>query len=343
MGEYAVLTGSPALVLAVNRRARVTVQTCTRSESHVEVPQLGLGPVRFRLESGRSVTWLDGHADQPAFRRARQTLEWWLSHSGEHSAKLDGLQLRIDTEALYQREGGQAVKLGLGSSAAMTVALAAALEAVFHPAPEAVIRERLQSRLLEPYRAGQGGQGSGIDLAASLNGGFNRYQLDAERGHIRPADLPPGLLMAFVWVGVPASTPDFLVRFERWHQGQQEQARKLLQSMDECCQSALACLDRKDAQGLMTCINKYRRHMGKIGQAMGAPVLSEQLDGIISTAKQYGLACKPCGAGGGDIALLAGTERPALEQAVRRLGELGHPDLRLSQEPAGLQIDTEAT
>jgi phosphomevalonate kinase len=340
IGEYAVLNGSPALVLAVNRRARVSVQACSRNASQIEVPQLGLEPVKFRLMSDMSIDWLDHRAEQPAFQRARQTLEWQFERGARRGAKVDGLQIHIDTSELYQQTPEGEVKLGIGSSAAMTVALAGALEAIFDPAPVDVVRDRLWSVLLAPYREGQGGLGSGIDIAASLFGGCQRFQLTQSGANVNSVRLPKGLEMVFVWAGASASTPDFLACFDRWRSHGAEQSRHLLQQMDKCCGAALEFVQRDDAAGFMTCINNFRRFMGKIGEMMDAPVLSRPLEQIIAAAESAEVACKPCGAGGGDLALLAGTDVVELDAAVKDLERGGWPDLGLSEDGVGLQFET---
>jgi phosphomevalonate kinase len=342
IGEYAVLNGSPALVLAVNRRARVTVETCDPDFSRVEVPQLGLESIGFKLRPDMTIDWQGQQADEPAFQRARQALSWQLGRWGKRGDGIDGLCIRIDTSELYQHTRNGEIKLGIGSSAAMTVALCGALEMMFDPAPVVVIRDRLWGALLAPYREGQGGRGSGIDLAASLYGGCQRYQL-AESGPDRASvELPKELMLSFVWAGVAASTPDFLALFDRWCSLRGEEAGQHLQLMDECCAAALESVKAGDGAGLMTCINNYRHLMGKIGDLMGAPVVSRPLAQIIEAAESAHVACKPCGAGGGDLALLAQTDASVLAAAVRALGLNGWPDLGLSPEADGLHIDRNA-
>lgn len=49
LGEYAVLDGAPALVLAVNRRARAALATTTAEDFAVDAPSLGISGARFRL------------------------------------------------------------------------------------------------------------------------------------------------------------------------------------------------------------------------------------------------------------------------------------------------------
>lgn len=340
LGEYAVLDGAPALVMAVERRARVRVETGAGTHGRVEVPQLGLAPVEFRVDDSGLIAWDGPDAARPSFQRARLLLDWLAARHPGCPAIAGGVRIRIDTGELYQAGQGEATKLGLGSSAAMTVALAAALEALAAPASSDAIASRLEQALLAPYRAGQAGRGSGIDLAASLHGGVSRYQLTPNGARTEPVTLPDALHLAFVWTGQAASTPDFLDRYARWTRSAPDAAGRWRRALTDCCRAALETLDHDDADGLMTCINNYRQLMGRIGSLSGAPVVSESLDQIARTAAAHGLACKPCGAGGGDLAMLAGTDEEALDKACLSLAARGWPRLGLTTARRGLRLDS---
>ncbi|MFP4208749.1 MAG: mevalonate kinase [Wenzhouxiangella sp.] len=339
LGEYAVLAGAPALVMAIDRRARVDIVVDPDRQSRVEVPQLGLAPIEFRRCSSGKIAWLSDRADQPAFGRARRVLEWLLARHAGRLAEHPGLRIRIDTGELYQQTEQGPIKLGLGSSAAMTVALAGALEALADPAPPAAIAARLADQLLGPYRAGQGGRGSGIDLAASLHGGLCRYQLAADQPRVERVALPEALKLAFVWTGQAASTADFLARHEAWCHERPAAAAAAQRTLERYCRETLARLAANDAPGVMTCINKYRRGMGKIGDSADLPVLSASLAEMAEIAECHGLACKPCGAGGGDLAVLAGIDEHALDQACRLLEARGWPRLPLGVAGHGLDLE----
>ncbi|MFW5816413.1 MAG: mevalonate kinase [Wenzhouxiangella sp.] len=340
LGEYAVLEGSPALVMAIERRARVRIEPCPSGGSRVEVPQLGPAPVEYRLAWDGRIAWFGPAADQPAFQRARVVLEWLVARYPDQFPAGRGLRIRIATDELYQAAATGPTKLGLGSSAAMTVALAGAMEALAEPAPSGQLVARLENALLAPYRAGQDGRGSGIDLAASLHGGVCRYQLAPDGARAVPVAWPGALKLAFVWTGQAASTPDFLDHYPRWRASSPGAAMQAQQALDDACRAGLESLERDDALGLMTCINNYGRLMGKIGDLAGLPVVSEALRHIAEIASAHGLACKPCGAGGGDLAMLAGTDEEALDRACRMLASRGWPRLGLNVAPKGLQVET---
>jgi phosphomevalonate kinase len=340
IGEYAVLGGAPALVMAVDRRAYVEVGTCERDASSVAVPQLGFGPVPFRLGEAGCVEWLDEVAYQPSFQRALSTLEWQLARRADQLEDIEGLKIRIDTSELYQSSATGAIKLGLGSSAAMSVALAGALETLLNPASTGRLPNRLQDELLEPYRLTQGGQGSGVDLAASLRGGVSSYQLKPDGPLVSAMSLPERLRVAFVWTGQAVSTADFLTRFNAWQAREGVAAEAILLEMEQCCRQALESLAQSDSSGVMTCINKYRQSMGKIGVGTGLPVISSSLQSIADVATEHGLASKPCGAGGGDIAMLAGADHSRLEEALSVLAMQGWPNLHLQPADQGLTVET---
>ena len=173
-GEYAVLDGAPAIAMAVNRRASVTIDAA----SDAGVTSLGLaGDTDTRL--------LDGVCDTLAIDRPDAAIV-------------------LDSLAFADTPSG--TKLGIGSSAALTVALVGAL------APPGLGPIRLFETALAAHRRFQDGRGSGVDIAASSAGGLIEYRIDATpRSLAWPADLHYALL----WSGIAASTTSRLATLEQ--------------------------------------------------------------------------------------------------------------------------------
>src|SRR5690606_21597860 len=95
-------------------------------------------------------------------------------------------------------EGGH--KLGLGSSAAVATALAAALAAAGGIRPD---RELLFDLASSAHRTAQGGTGSGGDVAASVYGGLLFYT----RGDaMPPGAMPPGAMPPAAVPGATTAT-----------------------------------------------------------------------------------------------------------------------------------------
>ena len=167
-GEYAVLYGAPAICMAVSRRAVVTVTAS---------PEEGPGKVSTPGYVG----------DDPAAI---------LDIAGPDAR--DGRDFELDTRAFS--EHGR--KIGLGSSAALTVALLAAVNKTAD----------VFAAALDAHRRFQGGKGSGVDIATAVHGGLLQYTMPS--AEVRPLRWPDGLAMRVLWTGVAASTTDRLGRLD---------------------------------------------------------------------------------------------------------------------------------
>ncbi len=132
-GEYAVLDGVPAISMAVGRRAVVTLANSSSGECNLSAPGFA-GADKYRI--------LDAVCD------------------GVRPEK----NIKLDSRAFS--DGGN--KTGIGSSAALTVALVASLNE----------SEDVLSEALLAHRAAQGGAGSGVDVATAVRGGLIEFGSD---------------------------------------------------------------------------------------------------------------------------------------------------------------------
>ncbi len=347
LGEYAVLDGAPALSMAVNRYARVKLRSCMSDACQVDAPQLGIDPVPFSLTSQGEIRWPTDAPGWSALQRTAELLGYLHARASRRFGPAGPFQLQIDTSELFlpadQAGQAQAVKLGLGSSSAVAVALDAVLRRFFGGQTESGLTTRALNRLLEPYRRGQDGRGSGIDLATSLCGGVIGFRLPVGSGDESPLierlTLPPGLMMLFAWTGEPASTSELLELYRRWQAGQPENAQVVFQRMNKIAAQARQSIDRGDAEALMASLRAYGHGMGTMGDQMGVNLVSERHEAIMRRAEELGLVAKPSGAGVGDLALIAGTDPNRIESMRRWLDQQAIPEVALALDDNGVQVD----
>lgn len=337
IGEYAVLHGAPALVMAVDRRVRVMIRSCAPEASRLELPQLSSEPIAFAVEPDGRVQWHGEQAERAQLALSRHLISQALEQSGRSRLPdPGGLHIHIDSSELFLQDAHGPIKLGLGSSAAVTVALTAALQGFCsHPAPPA---KPLLSDLLQSHRQQQGGRGSGLDLAAALEGGLLSFRLAEQGPELRAVDWPGQWPLMFVWTGQAASTPRFLQAYAHWRDRQPQAADDLWRALDHCSREAVESLESGALERFMTCINNYRGLMGKIGSCIQAPVLSPQHQRLAAAANEIGAAYKPCGAGGGDLGVFVAAERAQLEQLAPLVSALGFRELALQPSLTGLQL-----
>lgn len=288
-GEYAVLSGAPAIAMAVNRRALVRFEPGPPGLRCAGVVADG----DTSLFDSVAATVGEDIADRGAF---------WLDTSGFLSAD----------------DGG---KLGIGSSAALTVALVGAA---------APIAGRSDGRELAfaAHEHLQDGKGSGVDIATSLAGGLVEYR----RPDRRCSRLlwPENLVMALIWTGVSTSTDSMLGKLD-------------LDNVDFAYLSAAAeeaadAWRSADAAGVVSATGNYMAALGEFDQGHELGITGGGHDRLLAEASSRPVAYKPCGAGGGDIGVVLGSDPDEVDRFVAQAVELGFARLDASIDPHGLAV-----
>ncbi len=221
----------------------------------------------------------------------------------------------IDTGGFY--EG--ALKLGLGSSAAVAVATAAlALNSG---------DERVLETAIAGHRAANDGLGSGVDVAACYHGGV--IATTRQPAQVLPLPSRLGKLELFVlFTGKSASTSE-LVRAAR-HCAKWAQWSPVLKRLAE---EGCAAYQKGEADRFLAIVAQYGRAMAGLGHDAGVPIVTEEIDALMRHAAELGGAAKPSGAGGGDIVIAWGSAPEMGEQLAERTGAQ-LIDLRI--DPRGL-------
>lgn len=311
-GEYAVLDGAPAVAMAVNRRAGVRVDSSQLACHTVVSPGYLDTEGRFE-DAGDGIEWLAGGQDYALVEHVWSALGFRAPTT---------LALQLDSRAFVDPATG--LKLGIGSSAALAVALAAALAEVGDE------RQDLFRAALDGHRRLQGGLGSGVDVACSLLGGLVEYSLRAAPG--RSLAWPDGLVMAVFWVGAPASTAE---RIGRLGQAVGKPSRSALAMASERMAAAWA---GDSATAILEQYRDYVRALREFNDDHGLGIFGAGHAELAADAEAAGLVYKPCGAGGGDTGVCLATDADALAGfAAGEAASRAHcPDILL--DPRGVEV-----
>ncbi len=302
-GEYAVLDKSPAICMAVDRRARVHVEPFDRDWHRIAAPGHTNIEGRFRTRSGR-IEWLRG---EEAFGLVDAVME------GVASLPQTSLSIELDTRAFHDAVSGK--KLGLGSSAALSVALLAALTR----------GTDVLDGAMDAHRRLQQGAGSGVDVAAAVRGGLIEYR--RQDRVITPLSWPAGLHYRLLWSGVPSDTRQKLSRYAAaCYRESQEQ---LASAAEEIAVAWRAGVD------VLNAFPPYIESLRRFSVDHGLGIFDAGHDRLATDAAAAGLVYKPCGAGGGDIGILLGPSDTALDAFIAD----GRMQLECELEPLGVTLE----
>lgn len=262
-GEYAVLAGAPAGVMAVDALARINWQ-----------------PANAVSFFARGLNCSGMHLGDKSFsgHPAATLLEAALTHFG-YTTYPDGLILEMDTRPFYH---GTA-KTGLGSSAALCVALTDLIHQWLHQAVT------LQDAL-DIHHAWQGKSGSGLDIACSWHGGMIRF----EHGVASHIAWPDDIDYRLVWTGTSASTPAHLASFDTWRRDNDTTPLSLLVTASQELDTGIS----------LQKLAHYTATLQAFDQASRLNIFTPTHAALVQAAEKRGLVYKPCGAGGGDIGMV---------------------------------------
>jgi len=291
-GEYAVVEGAPhaALVAAVSRYVSCR---CTPGGDRVEVVPAGLHP-------------------PPAPGDARLAfVEAVLASAGPAPP---GRFVLESAEFFTATPEGDRMKLGLGSSAAVTVCLTAALAVAAGAELDAPgVRSEVFSRALHAHRQASGG-GSGADVAACTFGGVSSVALEpvsatagAGLAPVRVQPISTALrTLHLVFAGASADTR-LLLRTVR---GARERLPEgawaaCMAELDAARRDASVALDREtlDTSALGDAVTRGRAAVDALaavtGTALSGPATVWRA--VAELAAEVGGTWKTTGAGGGDL------------------------------------------
>ncbi len=319
-GEYVVIEGAPAIAAAINRRVRVTVAQNPGDHHSITTPGYLDGTWHFRLNKSGGFAWREQPPEPATFSLVE---EIWKCFDTAH---WPSLSVSIDTQEFYDKVSG--LKLGLGSSAAVSVALTAALQR-FSAAGNDPAR-----LAMDAHGRFQGGHGSGVDVAASLQGGVIEYRRAGAES--RQVGWPGNLDYRFLWSGQSAATTEKLARF-RGHRGQDaiHDSMKLLSDSAEDVASAWSCEDRRK---IMDSLRAYIDALRHFSVDLDLGIFDAGHERLVGLAADSGMIYKPCGAGGGDVGVAIAASEKAVDDFCDRASQQGFKSLDIAADEQGVLI-----
>jgi mevalonate kinase len=269
MGEHSVLHGQPAISAAVDRN--IHVELTPRNDKHIVIQSVELGEASCHLD--------DIIVIKPftfVFTAIKQQAEDLPS----------GFTLNISSEMDSQ--------LGLGTSAAVTVATLRVIDAWINRTPH---DGSLLHRAIKVIRDVQG-RGSGADAAASVYGGAVYYEVAL----CQATKLPHTPTISLVYSGSKMPTADVIRIVDLACKDHPSLYQSLYEKMGDCTRAAKQCFIEQDWETLGHLFHQQQQLMEALG------VSTDLLNELITKAMTIDgiLGAKISGSGLGDCIVALG-------------------------------------
>lgn len=317
-GEYVVLDGASALGVALNRRALVKIHENSASHHRVTSPGYADGTFSFTVNKQSEFVWKQDAAVIPDFSLLEQI---WRASGVSPSTMLD---LVLDTQPFVDSTGSH--KLGLGSSAALTVGLSAALAGLQQQGVDL-------DAMITAHRQFQNGRGSGIDIATVQCGGVVEYRMGST-AQVRSHTWPSGLEYTILWSGTAASTSRQLERFGASADHPESRERLAIASTN-----IVTAWPAADAEQIVDLFAGYTVALGEFNAAHDLGIFNAGHAELVILAGKHGAVYKPCGAGGGDVGIVLSTNTLSIKGFVNDAMAMGFQPLDLRIDDVGLALD----
>lgn len=265
-GEHAVLRGSLAIASAVDKH--ITVTLTPRADKTIKINSYLLGD----------------HELQISDIAIKEPFQFVLTAIASYSNKLScGFDLEIASEFSDQ--------LGLGSSAAVTVATISVIEQWLHKQPEQMQLFKLAKKVVQKAQ----GIGSGTDIVASVFGGTVAYKMKPL--YIEKLAHNPPLII--VYSGSKTPTVEVIKVVTALEKKYPKTFKNIFAAINSCAEKAITAINNKDWPKLGELMNI---HQG-LQDAMGTN--NETLSRLIFELRQQPDICgaKISGAGLGDCVI----------------------------------------
>jgi len=294
-GEHFVVYGEPAIVLAIDKRARASAEL--RADQRIYINSLDLGSSGFFI----------GESFQP--ERGGQ----------EARTKLEPLRIAIQRVLDRSKKGaGVSVEIrssipvaaGLGSSAAVAAAVVAAVSRLL----DVTLSKEEAFRIAYEAERFVHGTPSGIDPAISTHGGVLLFRKD--KG-FTPLDVKEEIPLVIGDTGMERSTGELVAMVRKRRKQYPSIIDHIIKTGGEIALRAVEALETGDLRTLGELMNFNQALLYTIG------VSNESLERLVYAARKAGaLGAKLTGAGGGGcmIALCLPEKTEPVAEAIERAG-----------------------
>ena len=311
-GEYAVLDGAPAIVSTLKQKVNITIQKSDKNHN-IYTTSVLQGVFPFTMDDDANVLWLEadpgvfGLLLQHAFKILKPKLK-------------EKLRIAVDSSEFFRTTNdGVAIKLGIGSSAAVSVGITQALSQYqdIRSSPE-----NLLTQANSIHQGLQGIQGSGIDVTCCFaDQGVIECTKDSVKNHTWSIlNWPNGLHLKALTTSQYGSTNRLVANYQRASNLYPKEFKSALDQFLDITQRLSNAWKSEDVDLIIDLLRVYDVQIKKLDKIGDIGIYTQVHADIQNIASTHNVFYKPSGAGGGDIGLAFSSSLDALSDFSDAIG-----------------------
>ena len=307
-GEYMALEGGRALILSTPQEAKVTIGK-NSEQNNIFTSSMSQYGFPFVLDRKLNITWLDKDP-----KDLGKILRYAIKKFGRN---FNGKTIHIDTDEFFHNDK----KIGIGSSAAVSVSLSKALNKLF--------KLKLDTKNLIDYSKeihdkSQNSTGSGFDIIAAYEeGAVNCILLEEGEYTYDQIMLPDDLLITGVINEVSSKTSDMITNYQKAKYDHPDFFVSHMNVMKKKLEDFNKSLMLRNSDQMLFHLESYSNLMIEMDNHFRLGIYNNQHLEILKLTHSQKILYKPSGAGAGDLGILVTNDSIKLNEFCQRLNSLG--------------------
>jgi phosphomevalonate kinase len=294
-GEYAVLNGAFAIVSTVDQKLKVSINS-TNQDHHIYTTSIAKERFPFLHDNDANIHWLEsdpgvhGSLVQHAFKALELTPK-------------EKLFIAIDgSEFFISNKKNKSIKLGIGSSAAVSVGLIKALSRHLElPLSPEVLLEK--SNLV--HQMFQNNLGSGTDVLCSF---ADQGVIECTKDSIKDFSWtqlhwPKGLYIKILTTCEEGITHQLIGNYYKTQKNFSKECSPMIQELLNITSKLSAAWKSQSINAILDLLVAYDAQLKKLDQLGSIGIFTTIHKNIQRVAEGFNVFYKPSGAGGGDIGI----------------------------------------
>ncbi|MDF2857177.1 MAG: phosphomevalonate kinase [Neobacillus sp.] len=348
-GEYAILEPKQkAIVVAVNRYITAYIEPSNHNQ--LILPQLGLDHVTW--DSGEKKVQFN--VNDPRLNFIKSSITIMNQFLKENSFTLQPFRLTIKSELDDPKTG---MKYGLGSSAAVVVAVISAMLSLYDKGKDQPLQKVFKLAAIAHLLTQR--NGSGVDIAASTFGGWIGYssynpswvlselmrmknltrfiQKPWPNLFISRLHPPESLIVAVGWTKEPAATGPMINKVKEFWDFNLSAYSKFLEKSTISVSQMMSSFKEKDCSSAVSSLQLCRQALLQLSKQADVTIETDKLKQLSELAQDFGSG-KSSGAGGGDCGIAFLNDERKLTALHKAWNNAGIIPLKLTSSKVGVAV-----